>query len=252
AFRIIDCLRRRIIGQGRFAQVVIGIRDIRKSRPFRRGKIKADGIDRHAVKRHKNAIRPSIVEGRHFPLAMRWTIHVVVSIEPINNKKNGFLTKILVPQEIGECGITCRTIGIVTETVDFSPALYPAVTGPGRHNLGQLWMRDAELPANDRHGAPDRGVLEGIAKSVSTDHSGRADNYKAFLARRRDVHRRPRGASTVNTGAVMPPDVMKVRAPPTSRRIAYAPQTPMRRPSSRKCRDIGARRASNVAFRLLE
>jgi hypothetical protein len=97
AFRIINCLRRRIIGQGRFAQVVIGIRDIRKSRPFRSEKIEADGIDRHAVKRHKNAIRPSIVEGRHFPLAMRWTIHVVVSIEPINNKKNGFLTKILVP-----------------------------------------------------------------------------------------------------------------------------------------------------------
>src|SRR6266404_7199977 len=62
AFRIIESLRRWVIRQGRFAQVVIGIRDIRKIGPFRSEKIEADGIDRYAVKRHKNAVRPSIVE----------------------------------------------------------------------------------------------------------------------------------------------------------------------------------------------
>ena len=49
AFRIVDSLRRRVIRQGRFAQVVIGIRDIRKIGPFRSEKIEADGIDRYAV-----------------------------------------------------------------------------------------------------------------------------------------------------------------------------------------------------------
>src|ERR1700720_3852221 len=98
AFRIIESLRRWVIRQGRFAQVVIGIRNIRQIGPFRSEKIEADGIDRYAVKRHKNAIRPSIVEGRHLPLAMRRTVNVVVSIEPINNKKDGFLAAVFMPQ----------------------------------------------------------------------------------------------------------------------------------------------------------
>jgi hypothetical protein len=73
AFRIVDSLRRWIIRQSRFAQVVIGIRDIRKIGPFRSEKIEPEGIDRYAVQRHKNAVRPGIVEGRHLPLAMRRT-----------------------------------------------------------------------------------------------------------------------------------------------------------------------------------
>src|SRR3984957_12747111 len=117
AFRIIESLRRWVIRQCRFAQVVIGIRDIRKIGPFRSEKIEAEGIDRYAVKRHKNAVRPSIVEWRHLPLAMRRTIHVVVSIEPINNKKDGFLAEVLMTQIIRERGITCRTIALVMETV---------------------------------------------------------------------------------------------------------------------------------------
>src|SRR5258705_11822857 len=75
AFRIIESLRRWVIRQGRFAQVVIGIRDIRKIGLFRSEKIEADGIDRYAVKRRKNAVRPSIGEWPHLPLAMRRTIH---------------------------------------------------------------------------------------------------------------------------------------------------------------------------------
>ena len=42
AFGIIDCLRRRIMSQGGFAQVVISILDIRKIRPFGSQKIKTD------------------------------------------------------------------------------------------------------------------------------------------------------------------------------------------------------------------
>src|ERR1700740_2983194 len=100
AFRIIQSLRRRVIRQGGFAEVVIGIRDIRKIGPFRSEKIEADGIDRYAIKRHENAVRPSIVEWCHLPLAMRRTIHVVVSIETINNKKDGFLAEVFVTQII--------------------------------------------------------------------------------------------------------------------------------------------------------
>jgi hypothetical protein len=37
------------VSQGRFAQVGIGIRDIRKVRPFRSQKIEADGIDRTPI-----------------------------------------------------------------------------------------------------------------------------------------------------------------------------------------------------------
>src|SRR5580704_9800265 len=117
AFRIIDRLRRWVMSQGRFAQVVIGILDVRKIGPFRSEKIEADGIDRYAVKRHKNAVRPGIVEWRHLPLAMWRTIHVVVSIEPINNKKDGFLSEVFMTQIIRERGVTCRTIVVVMETV---------------------------------------------------------------------------------------------------------------------------------------
>src|SRR5260370_37584480 len=55
AFRIIESLRKWVIRQGRFAQVVIGIHDIRKIGPFRSEQIEADGIDRYAIKRHNNA-----------------------------------------------------------------------------------------------------------------------------------------------------------------------------------------------------
>src|SRR5690242_5573228 len=105
------------MSQGRFTQVVICILDIWKVGPFRSEKIEADGIDRYAVKRHKDAVRPSIVERRHLPLAMRRTIHIVVSIEPINNKKDGFLAQVFMTHIIGERGVTCRTIAVVMETV---------------------------------------------------------------------------------------------------------------------------------------
>src|ERR1700747_553093 len=117
SFRIIESLRRWVIRLGRFAQVVIGIHDIRKIAPFRKEKIEADGIDRYAVKRHENAVRPGIVEWRHLPLAMRRTVHIVVSIEPINNKKDGFLAEVFMTQIIRERGVTCRTIEVVMETV---------------------------------------------------------------------------------------------------------------------------------------
>src|SRR5580700_640970 len=117
AFRIIESLRRWVIRQGRFAQVVIGIRDVGKIGPFRSEEIEADGIDRYAVQRHKNAVRPSIVEWRHLPLAMRRTIHVVVSIEPINYKKDGFLAQVFVTQIICERGVTCRTIVVMMKTI---------------------------------------------------------------------------------------------------------------------------------------
>src|ERR1700745_3284390 len=50
ALRIIDCFRRWIIGQRRFAQVVVGVRDIGKVRPFGSEEVEADRIDRYAVK----------------------------------------------------------------------------------------------------------------------------------------------------------------------------------------------------------
>src|ERR1700747_1044717 len=117
AFGIIDRLGRGVMSQGRFAQVVICIHDIRKIGPFRSEKIEADGIDRYAVKGHQNAVRPSIIEWRHLPLTMRRTIHVVVSIEPVNNKKDGFLAEVFMSQIICERSVTCRTIFVVMETI---------------------------------------------------------------------------------------------------------------------------------------
>src|SRR6202051_4103109 len=116
AFGIIDRLRRWVIRQGRFAQVVIGIRDVRKIGPFRSEKIEADGIDGYAVKRHKKAIGPSVADWRHLPLAIRGPIHLVVSIEPINNKNDGFLAEVFMTQIICKRGVTCRTIVVVVET----------------------------------------------------------------------------------------------------------------------------------------
>ena len=47
AFGIIDRLRRWVMSQGGFAQVVIGIHHIRKIRPFGNEKIEPNGIDRY-------------------------------------------------------------------------------------------------------------------------------------------------------------------------------------------------------------
>src|SRR5579859_1234884 len=104
AFRIIERLRRWVVRQSRFAQVVIGIRDIREIGPFRCQKIEAHRIDRYAVERHENTIWPRIIERRHLPFAVRRAIHIVVSVEPIDKKKHGFLAEILMTQKIGECG----------------------------------------------------------------------------------------------------------------------------------------------------
>ena len=49
-FGIINCLRRWVMSQGSFAQVIISIRHIREIRPFGNEEIEADGIDRDAVK----------------------------------------------------------------------------------------------------------------------------------------------------------------------------------------------------------
>jgi hypothetical protein len=100
------------------------------------------------------------------------------------------------------------------------------------HNLVQLGMRNVELAANDRRRRLDGGVLERIAKGVSTDHSRRAHNYKACLIPRRNVHPRPRGAAKAIIEAIWLAGVMTVRAPPASPGTAGVPQTATGRPSS--------------------
>src|SRR5271170_4101551 len=47
AFRVVESLRRRIMSQSGFAQIVVGILNIHEIRPFRGQKIEADRIDRH-------------------------------------------------------------------------------------------------------------------------------------------------------------------------------------------------------------
>jgi hypothetical protein len=49
-FRIVERFRRWIMSQGGFAQIIVGIRNIRKIGPFASQKIEANGIDRYAVK----------------------------------------------------------------------------------------------------------------------------------------------------------------------------------------------------------
>ena len=52
---------------------------------------------------------------------MRRTIHIVVSIEPINNKKHGFLAEIFMTQIICERGVTCETIAVVSVLILVAP-----------------------------------------------------------------------------------------------------------------------------------
>ena len=106
-FRIIERLGGRVIGQSGFAQVVIGISNIHEMGPLRSEKIEADRVDRNGIQRHKDAARPGIVERRHLPFQLWWTIRVVASIEPIDDKENGFLAKILMTQVIYERSVTC-------------------------------------------------------------------------------------------------------------------------------------------------
>jgi hypothetical protein len=51
------------------------------------------------------------------------------------------------------------------------------------HNLVQLGMRNVELPANDRRRRLDGGMLERIAKGVSTDHSRRGATWRGVSER---------------------------------------------------------------------
>ena len=50
ALGIVERLRRRIMSQGGLAQIIVGIRNIRKIGPFRSQEIEANGIDRYTVK----------------------------------------------------------------------------------------------------------------------------------------------------------------------------------------------------------
>src|SRR5258708_8004678 len=41
---------------------------------------------------------------------MKRTIHIVVSIEPIDNKQHSLLAEVLVTQKIRECGVACGSV----------------------------------------------------------------------------------------------------------------------------------------------
>src|SRR5579872_7341595 len=56
------------------------------------------------------------------------------------------------------------------------------------HNLIQLGMGEVELPPNDCRRDFDSWMFQRVAKSVSTNHSCRAHDYKAFLVCCRNVH----------------------------------------------------------------
>src|ERR1700739_947026 len=86
AFGIIERLRRRIVSQSGFAKIVVCIGNIHEIGPFGGQKIEADRIDRHTVQRHENAARPGIVERGHLPFAPWWSIRVLASIEPVEQK----------------------------------------------------------------------------------------------------------------------------------------------------------------------
>ena len=106
----------------------------------------------------------------------------------------------------------------------------------------------ADLSAPDNRHTSNGGVLERIAKGVSTDHSSCGNDYKPLLSSRRNVHPQPRGAAKDVIKAAWLVAIMTVRAPPASRRRDSAPQTATSRLSSRTCRGSGAKRASSVAF----
>src|ERR1700680_3649680 len=105
-------------------------------------------------------------------------------------------------------------------------------------------MRDADLAAPDRRHVSDSEVLERIAKGIFTDHSRRANDYEALLARRRNIHARLRGAAKAIRLVV----IITEPVPQSSRRRAGAQQIAKRRRSSRTGPHSGERRSSAVAF----
>src|ERR1700726_40326 len=110
SFRIIERLGGGIMGESCFAQIVVRIPNIHEIWPFRGQKIEADRIDCHTVQRHENAARPGIVERRHLPFEPWWSICIAASIEAVDDKEHRLLTKILMTQEIHECGVACGTV----------------------------------------------------------------------------------------------------------------------------------------------
>ena len=63
-----------------------------------------------------------------------------------------------------------------------------AIREVSMENIFQLGVRDSKLPAPDHRRTRQGGMIERVAKGVSTDHSRRAHDYNAFLARRRNTH----------------------------------------------------------------
>jgi len=61
-------------------------------------------------------------------------------------------------------------------------------------NLFQLGMRDTDLSAPDGRRTSNGGVLKGVSKRVTTDHSSRAHDNEVLLASRPNVYLRLRGA----------------------------------------------------------
>src|SRR5579859_2568592 len=86
ALGIVECLRRRVIGERCFTQIVVGILDVDESWPFCSQKIEGDRINRHTIQRHEDAARPCIVKWSHLPFAHRRAIRILAPIEPVDKK----------------------------------------------------------------------------------------------------------------------------------------------------------------------
>jgi hypothetical protein len=63
-----------------------------------------------------------------------------------------------------------------------------AIRDVSMENFFQLGVQDPKLPAPDHRRTCHGGMIERVAKGVFTDHSRRAHDYNAFLARRRNTH----------------------------------------------------------------
>ena len=134
-----------------------------------------------------------IARSGSYPAALKGMIHSCSLVAMSKGRRNGPLRSM----QPGPAALAART------AVPQSTGLTAERDFPGRSRLGKPRSKEgwnlplivfrpgssATLAApNSRHTSNSR-VPEGVAKRVSADHSGGADDYKALLARRWNVHR---------------------------------------------------------------
>jgi hypothetical protein len=119
---------------------------------------------------------------------------------------------------------------------------------PSRPRSRAAWKNSVPLSAPDNRHTSNGGVLERIAKGVTTDHFQLRQRLQTASVQPSERLSTTSRCCKGRHQSCLVVAIMTVRAPPASRRRDSAPQTARSRLSSRTCRGSEAKRASSVAF----